>query len=44
MNFTEFKNVQTQITCEGDVANIRCPDSMSISIVDAFFGRTDKEV
>jgi len=36
-------NYETQITCEGTVANITCPDLMSIFIVDAYYGRTDRD-
>jgi len=34
---------KTTITCENNVSNIGCPDSMSIFIIDGFYGRTDAE-
>jgi len=34
-------NYETQITCEGTVASITCPETMSIFIIDGFYGRTD---
>jgi len=34
---------QTLITCEHNVANITCPDSMSIFIINGFYGRTDRD-
>jgi len=37
------ENYETQITCEDDVAHITCPDSMSIFIIDAFYGRKDRD-
>jgi len=38
------ENCQTLITCEGDVADIKCPASMNIYIIDGFYGRKDRNV
>jgi len=34
----------TKITCEGGVAIINCSESMSIFIIDGFYGRKEKDV
>jgi len=35
---------ETLIICENNVTNITCPDSMSIFIIDGFYGRRNGDV
>jgi len=32
---------QTEIKCEKTLANITCPDSMSVFIIEGYYGRKD---
>jgi len=38
------ENYLNVIRCEGGIANFNCPDSMSVFIVDGFYGRKSRDV
>jgi len=35
-------NIETKITCEHELFNVSCRDSMSFFIIEGYYGRTDE--